>query len=49
MGDRQYSSTGNDYPGGAPGGAGGGGGWFNPGNNQGNNYGAGKKVLSTIG
>ena len=49
MGDRQYSSTGSDYPGGAPGGAGGGGGWFNPGNNQGNNYGAGKKVLSTIG
>ena len=51
MGDRQYSSTGNDYPGGAPGGgaggAGGGGGWFNPGNNQGNNYGAGKKVLGT--
>lgn len=46
MGDRQYSSTGSDYPGGAPGGgagggAGGGGGWFNPGNNQGNNYGAG--------
>jgi len=40
MGDRQYSSTGSDYPG-APGGGspGGGGGWFNPGNNTGNNYG----------
>lgn len=34
MGDRQYSSTNNDYPG-----SGGGGGWFNPGtNNHRQNY-----------
>ena len=49
MGDRQYSSTGSDYPGGAPGGgagggAGGGGGWFNPG---GNNQNPGKEIYST--
>ena len=42
MGDRQYSSTGNDYPGGSPGG----GGWFGGNSNQGNqgynqNYGTG--------
>ena len=40
IGDRAYSSTNNDYPGGAPGGspgAGGGGGWFNPRQNQ-NHY-----------
>jgi len=39
MGDRQYSSTGNDYPGGSPGG----GGWFGGNSNQGynQNYGTG--------
>lgn len=38
MGDRQYSSTNDDYPGGSPGG----GGWFGGGNNQRpNNYGTG--------
>ena len=35
MGDRQYSSTGSDYPGGSPGGGAGGGGWnMGPGGNN---------------
>jgi hypothetical protein len=44
IGDRQYSSTGSDYPGGAPGGSPGGGGWFggqNQQRGQGYNGGAG--------
>lgn len=42
MGDRQYSSTGSDYPGSPGGGSGGGGGWSNPGHNQNrNDYGTG--------
>jgi len=42
MGDRQYSSTGSDYPG-SPGGGSGGGGWSNPnpGYHNQNNYGTG--------